>query len=89
MKRVKVSRTEFSFAVSGGYVDGLYQGKEGIFAYVELGQEKEYRQNPKDDANTDYKFFLNCNVYLSTSKADSDKGISVIEHLDVSVIIYC
>lgn len=63
VKRIKaLNINEFEAATSDGAVYGKYLG---LYVYVELGKEGEYRENPKDDPNTRYQLFRNCSVFYA------------------------
>jgi hypothetical protein len=41
VRRIKVTQEDFSLATSiDGWVDGLIQGRRGLWVYVELGSEE-------------------------------------------------
>jgi hypothetical protein len=87
--RIQVTRDEFALAESNGWVDGLYQGKQGIYVYVELGQEEEYIPRSSDDLRTEYRAFRNCNIFFAASREQLDAADFSGEKLNVTVIIYC
>ncbi|MBW4635769.1 MAG: hypothetical protein KME30_28985 [Iphinoe sp. HA4291-MV1] len=87
--RIKVSRNDFNAATSDGWVDGLVQGREGLYTYVELGKEQEYIPKPTDDPKTEYRMFRGCSVFFATSLKRLAEGYYEAEESNVTVIIYC
>ncbi len=87
--RIKVDRTNFEEAESGGWVDGLYKGKTGLWAYVDLGTEEEYIPKPSDDPRTEYRLFRGCNAFFYTSQELLEKGEYELREQNATVIIYC
>lgn len=87
--RIKVSRLDFQDACTDGWVDGLLQGKQGMYIYAELGKEQDYIPSAKDDPKTSYKLFQNCAVYLSKSQEQLEIGDYEANFPNVTVIIYC
>lgn len=85
MKRIKaLNKQEFEQSCSDGTVYGQYLG---LMVYLELGEETEYREHPKDDPKTDYRKFNNCYIeYAETlqeleegnPKATDDKNIVIL-----------
>ncbi len=87
--RIQVTRTEFDAAESNGWVDGLYRGKQGIYVYVELGEESEYIPRPSDDQKTEYREFRNSDAFFAASREQLDAADFNAKNLNVTVIIYC
>lgn len=89
--RVKVTRADFESAQSDGWVDGLVQGRKGLWAYVELGAEQEYIPSPNDDPRTEYRLFRGCDVFLAESQEqlESLNNNANAELINVTVILYC
>ena len=67
--RIQVSKAEFNSACSDGWVDGLLQGKRGLYVYLELGAEQKYISQPKDDPKTKYKMFEVAQLFRQKSAA--------------------
>jgi hypothetical protein len=86
--RLKVSSLEFEAAESNGAVFGELRGQRGIYAYAELGQEKDYVEKPSDNPNTRYRFFLNCDVFFAKTQAQMDAGEYETDILNIMVVIY-
>lgn len=88
--RVKAScDEEFDEACSGGAVFGKVVTRRPIyFVYVELGKEGDYRRTPKDDQETDYKIFYNCNAFFSVSQENLDREIYEDTSFGLTVIVY-
>ncbi len=85
-KRIKVlNQDEFEAATSNEAVYGKYKG---LFAYIELGTEGKYRECPKDDTKTQYRFFRNCNVEYSETEEQSESGLYQYKEEGISVVIY-
>ncbi|MBW4505125.1 MAG: hypothetical protein KME64_01180 [Scytonematopsis contorta HA4267-MV1] len=87
--RVKVTRLDFESAASDSWVDGLLQGKKGLWVYVELGTEQEYIPSPSDDPRTEYKLFRGCDVFFARSQEQLEQGNYEAEQINVTVILYC
>ncbi len=87
--RIKVSRLDFQAAITDGWVDGLLQGKQGMYVYAELGKEQNYVPSPKDDPKTSYKLFQNCTIFLGRSQEQLEIGDYEANFANVTVIIYC
>lgn len=96
-KEVKVSRSEFSEAISNGYVDGemikyyevngkLQLGK--LYVYVELGKEREYTSKANENINAERRCFVNCTICYAMSEQDRDEGKFEAELPHQTVIIY-
>lgn len=86
--RIKVDRENFDAAESNGAVDGLFQGRLGLFAYVELGSEMDYISQPRDNPRTEYRVFRNCNIFFAASVEQLDANEFDGETFNVTVIIY-
>jgi hypothetical protein len=86
--RVKVTRPDFDIAESDGWVDGLLQGRRGLYVYVELGKEMEYVTRPSDDPMTEYRIFRNCSVFFANTREQLDTCEFDGQELNVTVIIY-
>ncbi|MFP5274524.1 hypothetical protein [Coleofasciculus sp.] len=85
-KRIKaLNPLEFKEAISNEDFYGKYKG---MFVYVKLGNEEEYREQPGDNSNTQYRFFRNCIVEYSETEAQSESGIYQYEDKGVNVVIY-
>ncbi|BDA76543.1 unknown protein (plasmid) [Calothrix sp. PCC 7716] len=89
--RVKVEREDFSRAISNGWVDGLVQGRKGLWVYVELGTEQEYIPSPNDDARTEYRLFRGCDVFFAESREQLEAltDNTNAELVNQTVILYC
>lgn len=87
--RIRVSQAEFQAAAADGWVDGLFLGRDGLFTYVELGEEKQYLSRPHDDPHTSYRLFTTCDVYFARSQHQLERGDYEASQLGVTVIIYC
>lgn len=89
--RVKVTRSDFESATSDGWVDGLVQGRKGLWAYVELGTEQEYIPSSKDDPRTEYRLFRGCDVFfaLSQEQLEALTDNTNAELVNETVILYC
>ncbi len=86
MKRIKaLNKLEFDSSESYGTVYGQYKR---LYVYIELGQETEYREHPKDDPKTKYRRFINCTVEYSESEDQAEQGIYQYKDTDVDVILY-
>lgn len=92
--RIKTTRAEFEAASSNGDVYGelvLLDGKKpkkNYPVYAELGNEQNYRESPKDDPKTSYRFFVKCKVFLGESFELLEQGTILLEINNVSVVIY-
>ncbi len=87
--RVKTPREEFSAATNNGYVYGRLVRKSPLPTYVELGTERDYTPSPKDDPNTEYRYFVNCTVCVAETEEELDREDYIAEWMGVAVIIYC
>jgi hypothetical protein len=87
--RIKVNPENFDDAEPYGSVDGLFQGRRGLYAYVELGEEMDYIPQPGDNPRTEYRIFRTCNAFFATTIEQLDAGEFDGEMLNVTVIIYC
>jgi len=87
--KVKVASSEFKQAESGGYVDGEVRKQEILFVYIELGEERPYRGNNKDDPSTRYRYFLGCQVRYATTPQKREKGDFELILRCQAVVIYC
>ncbi|MFN6568250.1 hypothetical protein [Dendronalium sp. ChiSLP03b] len=87
--RVKVSKAFFNKVQSNEWIDGLFQGNQGCWVYVELGEEYEYISSPKDDPKTEYRIFRGCDVFYADSleNLENEKYLGSAENQ--TVIIYC
>ena len=84
-KRIRaLNQEEFTAACPNGSVYGKYRG---VFVYVELGKEEEYRERPNDDLKTNYRFFRNCKVEYSDTIDECQQGISQFIDRNVNVIL--
>ncbi len=85
--RIKVTARDFEASESYGWVDGRWRS---LYVYVELGQERPYLPEPKDDPKTDYKIFTGCSAYFADNQEKLDNGDYDSDELpDLTVIIYC
>jgi hypothetical protein len=90
IRTIKVICKDFDLATSlDGWVDGLIEGQQGMWVYVELGEEKEYIPKPKDDPHTDFRLFRGCDVYYGDSQEQLEMGDHKAEEHGVTVRIYC
>ncbi len=87
--RVKTPSEEFDAAENDGYVYGEIRRAKIFPVYVELGQETDYIPSSRDDPNTKYIIFKRCNIYLSETEEQLDRGEYISETSNVTVIIYC
>lgn len=87
--RIKAPRQEFEAAIDGGYAYGRLDRRIRIPVYVELGAEREYIASPRNDLNTDYRFFVNCNVFVAKTEDQLDREVYIAEWFNVSVILMC
>jgi hypothetical protein len=86
MKRIRaLNELEFAAASSGESIYGKYKG---MYAYIELGIEEEYREHPKDEPKTTYRLFRNCNVEYSETEEQSEQGVYQYKDVGVSIIVY-
>ena len=89
VRRIKVTQEDFSLATSiDGWVDGLIQGRRGLWVYVELGSEEEYIPKPNDNPKTEYRLFRFCDVYFAKTKESLEAGEFESDERGVTVIIY-
>lgn len=88
--RVKaVNSNEFSAACSDGGVYGRLRGRSDLYVYADLGQEKEYIPNPKDDPKTEYRMFTDCDAYFADTEQQLRDGDFRAEELhDVTLVVY-
>lgn len=88
--RIKATPLEFEAASNDGCVYGEIKGKRGLYAYVELGPEKEYIPSSNDNLMTEYRLFISCDVYFAKTKEQLANGEFQAEYLpNKTVIIYC
>ncbi len=89
--RVKVEREDFDLVFSNGWVDGLVQGRRGLWVYVELGTEQEYIKRPSDDPRTEYRLFRGCDVFFAESREQLEAltDNTNAELVNQTVILYC
>lgn len=87
--RVRTPREDFEAATSNGYVYGWLVRQSPLPAYVELGTERDYIPSPKDDFNTEYRYFVNCTVSVAETEEELDSEDYVAEWVGVAVVIYC
>lgn len=87
--RIKAVRQEFDAACAGGCVYGQFQGQRDVLVYAELGRELPYTSKPNDDPKTNYRLFVNCDVFFAKSQEQLNDGDFDTEILDSTVIIYC
>lgn len=86
IKKIKaLNRLEFEAAQSNEAVYGTYKG---LYVYMELGREQEYREHPKDDPNTSYKLFRQCDIEYSETSDQSKNGDYQYKDTQVDVILY-
>ncbi len=86
--RVKVEREDFDIVSSLGWVDGLLQGRRGLWVYVELGTEQEYIPSPNDDPRTEYRLFKECDVFFAKSQERLEAEDYEAREYNVTVILY-
>ncbi len=86
--RIKVTRIEFNSANDGGYVYGKFVSRPSLSVYVNLGIEKPYTPNSKDDPNTECRLFVNCDIYFSLTDQAVDDEIYISKKFAEVVIIY-
>lgn len=86
--RVKVTRSDFESATSGGWVDGLVQGRKDVWAYVELGTEQEYIPSSGDNPRTEYRLFRGCDAFFAKSQEKLEALNYDGQLLSVTVILY-
>jgi hypothetical protein len=86
--RVKVEREDFDSVSSNGWVDGLVQGRRGMWVYVELGTEQEYIPSPNDDPRTEYRLFRGCDVFLAKSQERLEALYYEAREFNITVILY-
>lgn len=86
--RVKVEREDFDIVSSLGWVDGLLQGRRGLWVYVELGTEQEYIPSPNDDPRTEYRLFKECDVFFAKSRERLEAEDYEARQYNVTVILY-
>ena len=86
--RVKVEREDFDSVSSNGWVDGLVQGRRGMWVYVELGYEQEYIPSPNDDPRTEYRIFTLCDVFLAKSQERLEAEDYEAREFNITVILY-
>lgn len=87
--RVRTPREEFEAAANNGYVFGKLVRQSPLPTYIELGTEREYISSAKDDPNTEYRYFVNCNVLVAKTEQQLDREEYIAEWMGVAVIIYC
>lgn len=87
--RVKTPHEEFEAAANNGYIYGWLVRKSSLPAYVELGTERDYSPSPKDNPNTEYRYFVNCTVCVAETEEELDREEYIAEWVGVAVIIYC
>jgi hypothetical protein len=86
--RIKVPKIEFYSANNNGYVYGKFIARPSLFVYADLGTEKPYTPNPKDDPNAEYRLFVNCDLYFAISDESLDDEIYVSKKFGEVLIIY-
>ncbi len=86
---IKAIRNEFNAACAGGCVYGRFQGQSRVYVYAELGQEKSYLPKPSDDPKTNYRLFINCDVFFAESEEQLNSGFFATEIFNSTVVIYC
>jgi hypothetical protein len=90
---VKADRAEFDQAEAGGEVYGELRNLRisGVSpqVYIELGRERPYVQNDKDDPNAEYKFFVNCYIEVYASQKSMNDGNYLATENGVNIILYC
>lgn len=86
--RVRVSREEFARAVSGKEIFGILVRERAILVSVDLGREVDYCSRGSDDANTSYRQFFGCHLYIHSTVEERQEGIYDLDFEDVSVVIY-
>lgn len=87
--RIKAVRQEFDAACAGGCVYGQFQGQRDVYVYAELGRELPYTSKPSDDSKTNYRLFVNCDVFFAKSQEQLNDGDFDTEIPGSTVIIYC
>jgi hypothetical protein len=86
MKRIKaLNRLEFEAAKTHEAVYGKYKG---LYVYIELGVEEEYKEHPNDDSNTEYRLFRGCNIEYSETEEQSEQGIYQYKDTKIDVVLY-
>lgn len=87
--RIKVSLSEFQAACTDGCVYGELRGKRGLYVYAELGREMQYNRSQNDDPKTDYRIFVNCDVYFAKTREQLETGEFEAEEIgNTTLIIY-
>lgn len=86
IKRIKaLNKKEFKNAFSNSEVYGQYLE---LMVYIELGEQGEYKEHPKDDSKTEYKIFFDCYIeYALTLQELEDENPKATEE-KVTVILY-
>ena len=86
IKEVKaLTKEEFNAACTNGSVYGKVKG---VFVYVELGKEEEYKERQNDNPKTDYRFFRNCVIEYSETIEQCEQGFSQLVDQNVNVILF-
>jgi len=86
--RIKVPKVEFNSANDGGYVYGKFIARPSLSVYASLGIEMPYIPSSKDDPNTEYRLFVNCDIYFSITDEALDDEIYISKKFGEVLIIY-
>jgi hypothetical protein len=76
IRRIKViSKISFEEAHSGGVLNGSFNLSDRvIWTHARLGEEREYIESWNDNKDTNYRYFVNCNVKYAKSYEDLVRG---------------
>lgn len=86
IKRVKaLNKIEFEQSCSNGSVYGKYKG---LFVYIELGIEQDYREHPLDNPKTEYKLFKNCYIEYAQTIEELETGEPKAVDSNINVVLY-
>lgn len=90
--KIFLEQCEFDEAEDDGYVYGRnysYRiGSSAAYAYIELGQEKPYRDNDNDDLSLKHKYFTRCTIHYAKSYEDLENGEPLQKFIS-DVILQC
>ncbi|WP_013324619.1 hypothetical protein [Gloeothece verrucosa] len=82
---ILLNKLEFEAAKTNEEVYGKYKG---VYLYIKLGTEEEYKENPKDDPKTEYKFFRGCTIEYSETEEQAEQGIYQYKDTNVNIKLY-